>query len=60
MLLSTLEITTLDCKHLLSYLRLGEDAQFESRLVAQQVSDYMSSWFPTSWEYLVTNKIGKT
>ena len=48
---------SLDAFASMCILRMKEDAQYESRLVANQVSEYMSSWFPTSWEYLVTNKL---
>ena len=34
-------------------LRLKEDTQYESRMVAQQISDKMSELFPVSWEALV-------
>ena len=34
-------------------LRLKEDTQYESRLVAQQISDKMSELFPVSWQALV-------
>jgi thymidylate synthase (FAD) len=34
-------------------LRLPEDAQYESRLVAQQISDKMKDLFPVSWKALV-------
>ena len=34
-------------------LRLKEDTQYESRLVAQQISDKMSELFPLSWEALI-------
>jgi thymidylate synthase (FAD) len=34
-------------------LRLPEDAQYESRLVAQQISDKMKELFPVSWKALV-------
>ena len=48
---------SLDAFASMCILRMKEDAQYESRLVANQVSEYMSSWFPTSWEHLVTNKL---
>jgi thymidylate synthase (FAD) len=35
-------------------LRLPEDAQYESRLVAQQISDKMKDLFPVSWKALVS------
>ena len=35
-------------------LRLKEDTQYESRLVAQQISDKMVELFPVSWASLVT------
>lgn len=34
-------------------LRLSEDTQYESRLVAQQVSEFMGQTFPVSWEALL-------
>ena len=34
-------------------LRLKEDTQYESRLVAQQISDKMAELFPVSWQALV-------
>ena len=34
-------------------LRLKEDTQYESRLVAQQVSEQMKTLYPYSWEALV-------
>jgi len=37
-------------------LRLKEDTQYESRLVAQQISDKMAELFPVSWEALVGDK----
>jgi len=37
-------------------LRLKEDTQYESRLVAQQISAKMSELFPVSWEALVGGK----
>lgn len=36
-------------------LRLKEDTQYESRLVAQQISEKMKELFPVSWEALVYN-----
>ena len=37
-------------------LRLKEDTQYESRLVAQQISAKMAELFPVSWEALVGGK----
>lgn len=37
-------------------LRLKEDTQYESRLVAQQISEKMGELFPISWQALVTEK----
>ena len=37
-------------------LRLKEDTQYESRLVAQQISDKMAGLFPVSWQALVGGK----
>ena len=37
-------------------LRLKEDTQYESRLVAQQISAKMAKLFPVSWEALVGGK----
>ena len=37
-------------------LRLKEDTQYESRLVAQQISAKMAQLFPVSWEALVGGK----
>ena len=37
-------------------LRLKEDTQYESRLVAQQISANMAELFPVSWEALVGGK----
>ncbi|MCA2590189.1 MAG: FAD-dependent thymidylate synthase [Microcystis sp. M31BS1] len=34
-------------------LRLKEDTQYETRLVAQQISDYMSNLYPISWGALL-------
>ena len=34
-------------------LRLKEDTQYESRLVAQQISAKMAELFPVSWDALV-------
>jgi thymidylate synthase (FAD) len=34
-------------------LRLKEDTQYETRLVAQQISEYMSSLYPVSWGALI-------
>ena len=34
-------------------LRLKDDTQYETRLVAQQISDTMKTLFPVSWEALV-------
>jgi thymidylate synthase (FAD) len=34
-------------------LRLKEDTQYETRLVAQQISDYMSNLYPVSWGALL-------
>jgi len=34
-------------------LRLTPDAQYESRLVAQQISNKMMELFPESWKALV-------
>ena len=34
-------------------LRLKADTQYESRLVAEQVSNQMRSQFPYSWEALI-------
>jgi thymidylate synthase (FAD) len=34
-------------------LRLKEDTQYESRIVAQQISDVMKELFPVSWASLV-------
>lgn len=34
-------------------LRLKDDTQYETRLVAQEVSDHMSTIFPVSWESLI-------
>ena len=34
-------------------LRLKSDTQYESRLVAQQISEKMSELFPVSWKALV-------
>ena len=34
-------------------LRLKEDTQYESRLVAQQISSKMAELFPVSWQALV-------
>lgn len=38
-------------------LRLDEHAQYESRLVAEKISDHMSIYFPVSWEALKGNII---
>jgi thymidylate synthase (FAD) len=37
-------------------LRLAKDAQYETRLVAEQVSDKMQQLFPVSWDALVLRK----
>lgn len=37
-------------------LRLKEDTQYESRLVAQQISDKMLDLFPVSWQSLVNTE----
>jgi thymidylate synthase (FAD) len=34
-------------------LRLKEDTQYETRLVAQQISEYMSNLYPVSWGALI-------
>lgn len=34
-------------------LRLGKDAQYETQLVAEEVSKHMKSLFPVSWEALI-------
>jgi thymidylate synthase (FAD) len=34
-------------------LRLKNDTQYETRLVAQQISEQMDKLFPYSWEYLI-------
>ena len=34
-------------------LRLKEDTQYETRLVAQQISDYMANLYPVSWKELL-------
>jgi thymidylate synthase (FAD) len=34
-------------------LRLKEDTQYETRLVAQQISEYMSDLYPVSWGALI-------
>ena len=36
-------------------LRLKEDTQYETRLVAQQISDYMSDLYPVSWGALLSD-----
>ena len=40
-------------------LRLKEDTQYESRLVAQQISDKMSQLFPVSWPCLLGEQEAK-
>lgn len=37
-------------------LRLAKDAQYETRVIAKQVSDKMQELFPVSWDALVTRK----
>ena len=37
-------------------LRLDSHTQYETRLVAEQVDQYMQEWFPVSWRTLVTLK----
>ena len=34
-------------------LRLDEHSQYESRLVAKQIDEYMSEWYPISWRELM-------
>ena len=36
-------------------LRLGEDAQEETQLIAESISDFASQIFPISWKYLIGN-----
>jgi thymidylate synthase (FAD) len=36
-------------------LRLKEDTQYETRLVAQQISEYMSNLYPVSWGALLSD-----
>ncbi len=36
-------------------LRLGHDAQYETQLVAREVSKFMSELFPVSWKALMEN-----
>ena len=38
-------------------LRLDPHAQYESRIVAQKISETMKELFPVSWDALVTNEI---
>jgi thymidylate synthase (FAD) len=45
---------SLDAFAAMCNLRLKEDTQYESRLVAQQISEKMSELFPVSWASLVT------
>jgi len=33
-------------------LRLKDDTQYETRLVAQEIEDYMMDIYPNSWEAL--------
>jgi thymidylate synthase (FAD) len=37
-------------------LRLAEDSQYETRVVAKQISTKMSELFPVSWEALVNER----
>lgn len=37
----------------MAQLRLAPDAQYESRLVAQSIAQYMKSLFPVSWQALM-------
>ena len=37
-------------------LRLKQDSQYESRLVAQQISEEMERLYPVSWKALVKGK----
>ena len=34
-------------------LRLGEDAQEETQLIAKSISDFANKMFPISWKYLI-------
>jgi thymidylate synthase (FAD) len=36
-------------------LRLDPHTQYESRLVAEEISKHMSGWFPHSWKVLLEN-----
>ena len=47
---------SLDAFGAMCKLRLKEDTQYESRLVAQQISAKMAELFPVSWEALVGGK----
>jgi len=48
---------SLDAFAAMCNLRLKEDTQYESRLVANQVDNIASQWYPVSWYELVHNKL---
>ena len=44
---------SLDAFAAMCKLRLKEDTQYESRVVAQQIDKHMQEYFPESWKALV-------
>ena len=46
------ELGSLDAFAAMCHLRCASDTQYESRVVADQISERMSELFPVSWEAL--------
>ena len=44
---------SLDAFASMCYLRCASDTQYESRIVADQISDVMRDLFPVSWDALL-------
>lgn len=47
---------SLDAFAAMCKLRCASDTQYESRVVADQISDKMSELFPVSWDALMGNE----